>query len=74
MKTSSKRAIRINGMEWQHPGVRISTAMYLLQTTGLSVTQIAYEAGFVEMLTFEREFKKHTLMRPKEFKDSLSPD
>ena len=59
-------------MEWQHPGVRISNAMYLMQTTDLSVTQIAYEAGFVEMLTFEREFKKHTLMTPKEFKDSLS--
>ncbi len=72
MKTSSKRAVRINGMEWQHPGVRILNAMYLLQTTDLSVTQIAYEAGFVEMLTFEREFKKHTLMTPKEFKDSFS--
>jgi transcriptional regulator GlxA family with amidase domain len=59
-------------MEWQHPGVRISNALYLLQTTDLSVTQIAYEAGFVEMLTFEREFKKHKLMSPKEFKDSRS--
>ncbi len=71
MKTSSKRAVRINGMEWQHPDVRISKGMYLLQTTDLSVTQIAYEAGFVEMLTFEREFKKHTLMTPKEFQNSL---
>ncbi len=74
MKTSSKSAVRINVMDWQHPGVRISNAMYLMQTTGLSVTQIAYEAGFVEMQTFEREFKKHTLMTPKEFKDSLRPD
>ncbi len=84
MKTSSRRAVRINGVEWQHPGVRISNAMYLMQTTDLSVIKIAYEVGFVEryprlvkcseMLTFEREFKKHTLRTPKEFKDSLSPD
>ena len=74
MKTSSKSAVRINVMDWQHPGVRISNAMCLMQTTGLSVTQIAYEAGFVEMLTFEREFKKHTLMTPKEFKSRSTPD
>jgi transcriptional regulator GlxA family with amidase domain len=71
MTTSSKRAVRINIIDRLHPDVRISNAMYLLQTTDLSVTQIAYEAGFVEMLTFERDFKKHTLMTPKEFQNSL---
>ena len=55
------------------PDVRITNAMYLLQTTDLSVTQIAYEVGFVEMLTFERKFKKHTLKTPKEFKKSVAP-
>jgi len=74
MKTSSKRAVRINVIGWLHPDARISKAMYLMQTTDLSETQIAYEVGFVEMLTFEREFKKRTLMTPKEFKDSLRPD
>ena len=59
-------------LNWLHPGVRISNAIRLMQTTDLSVTQIAYEVGFVEMLTFEREFKKHTLMTPKEFKE-LAP-
>jgi len=74
MKTSSKRAVRINVTDRLHPDVRISRAMYLMQTTDLSVTQIAYEAGFVEMLTFERDFKKHTLMTPKEFKARSIPD
>ena len=55
-------------LNWLHPGVRISNAIRLMQTTDLSVTQIAYEVGFVEMLTFAREFKKHTLMTPKDFK------
>ncbi len=82
MKTSPKRAVRINVIDWLHPDVRISKAMYLMKTTDLSVIKIAYEVGFVEryprlvkcseMLTFEREFKKHTLMTPKEFK-KLAP-
>ena len=74
MKTSSKRAVRIYVIDWLHPDVRVSRAMYLMQSTDLSVTQIAYEVGFVEMLTFERDFKKRTLMTPKEFQNSLSPD
>ena len=72
MKTSPKRAVRINVIDWLHPDVRISKAMYLMKTTDLSVKQIAYDVGFVEMLTFKRDFKKHTLMTPKEFK-KLAP-
>jgi len=53
---------------------RISKATKLMRTSDLSVTKIAYEVGFVEMLTFAREFKKHALMTPKEFKNSLRPD
>jgi len=74
MKTSPKQAVKINVIDWRHPGVRISNAMYLLQTTDLSVTQVACDVGFVDMLTFEREFKKYTLMTPKEFKARSTPD
>jgi len=74
MKTSTKTAVRVDLIDWRHPDVRISNAMYLMQTTDLSVTQVAYDVGFVEMLTFEREFKKHTLMTPKEFKARSIPD
>ncbi len=73
-KTSPKRAVLINIIDWRHRDVRIPNAIYLMKTSDLSVTQIAYEVGFVEMLTFAREFKKHTLMTPKEFKNSLRPD
>lgn len=72
MKSSPKRAVRSpETIDLQYPDGRIAHAMYLMQTSDLSVTQIAYEVGFVEMLTFAREFKKHTLMTPKEFKTSL---
>ncbi len=73
-QTSPKPAVRIDVIDWQYPDGRILHAMYLIQTTDLSVTQIAYEVGFVEMLTFEREFKKYTRLTPKEFKHSLRPD
>ena len=84
MKTSPERAVRIDVIDWQGPDARISNAMYLMQTTDLSLTQIAYEVGFVEryprlvkrseMVTFEREFKKYTMMTPKEFKARSTPD
>ncbi len=66
-------SVGINFTDWLRQ-VRISKAIELMKTSDLSVREIAHEVGFVEMLTFEREFKKHTLMTPKEFKDSLSPD
>jgi len=56
------------------PDVRISNATYLMQTTDLSVMQIAYEVGFVEWLTFKRKFKKHTRMTPLQFKKSVRPE
>jgi len=55
------------------PDVRISHATYLMQTTDLSVKQIVYEVGFVEWLTFKRQFKKHTRMTPLQFKESVRP-
>ena len=60
-------SVGINFTDWLRQ-VRISKAIELMKTSDLSVTEIAYEVGFVEILTFEREFKKHTLMTPKEFK------
>jgi len=74
MKTSPKQAVRVDLIDWLHPGVRISNAMYLMQTTDLSVTQVACDVGFVDMLAFEREFKKYTLMTSKEFKTRSTPD
>ncbi len=42
-----------------------------MKTNGLSITRIAHKVGFVEMITFEQEFKKYTRMTPQEFKKSL---
>jgi len=60
----------MNFTDWLHQ-VRINNAILLMKTSDSSVTQVAYDVGFVEMLTFEREFRKRTLLTPKEFKNSL---
>ncbi len=54
--------------------VRIEKAIELVQASDFSITEIAYEVGFGDLRTFERAFKKHTLMTPSEFKKSVRPE
>ncbi len=54
--------------------VRIEKAMELMKASDSSITHIAYEVGFGDLRTFERAFKKHTLMTPMEFKKSARPE
>ncbi len=64
-------AVGMNFTDWLRQ-VRISKAIELMKTHGLSITRIAHKVGFVEVITFEQEFKKYTLMTPKEFKKLAS--
>ena len=68
-----RTAVGINFTDWLRQ-VRISRALELMKTSALPITRIAHDVGFVEMITFEREFKKHTRMTPRDFKESLRPD
>ncbi len=49
--------------------IRISKAVTLLETTNLSVTQIAQEVGFCDISYFSNYFKKITGRSPKEFRN-----
>lgn len=49
--------------------IRISKAVTLLETTCLSVTQIAQEVGFCDISYFSNYFKKVTGRSPKEFRN-----
>ena len=48
--------------------IRLEYASILLQTTNLSITEIAYEAGFKSIPYFNKEFKKFFNTTPSHFK------
>ncbi|GAB2492117.1 AraC family transcriptional regulator [Algoriphagus taiwanensis] len=49
--------------------LRISEAQKLLQETDLGISEIAYKVGFENLSYFNRSFKSHTGMTPREFKN-----
>jgi len=63
--------VGITFTEWLRQ-VRIRKAMKLMKASDFSITEVAYEVGFGDLRTFERAFKKHTLMTPMEFKKSVA--
>ena len=51
--------------------LRISEAMQLLQMTGKSLGEIAFELGFSDSNYFGRQFKKITGSSPNEYRKKL---
>lgn len=51
---------------------RITHACKLLETTKLNSTQIAYECGYNNLRTFNRNFLKYTNTVPSEYKRKLT--
>lgn len=49
--------------------LRISEAQKLLQETDLGISEIAFKVGFENLSYFNRSFKSHTGMTPREFKN-----
>jgi AraC-like DNA-binding protein len=54
-------------------GLRIGKAISLMETEteDHSITQIAFEIGFMDLTTFERAFKKCTGLTPTQFKKKV---
>ena len=65
--------VGITFTEWLRQ-VRIRQAMRLMKASDFSITEVAYEVGFMSLGAFGRAFKKQTRMTPKEFKKSVRPE
>lgn len=52
-------------------GLRIGKAISIMETENYSITQIAFQIGYLDLRTFERAFKRCTGLTPTEFKREL---
>jgi transcriptional regulator GlxA family with amidase domain len=50
---------------------RLKTAEALLSSTYLSIKQVAYECGFLDLANFSRSFKKKHGASPKEYRQRV---
>ena len=53
--------------------VRVIRAIGIMQAHNDSVTNIAMDVGFRNLRTFERAFKRHTGITPRQFKKAVRP-
>jgi AraC-like DNA-binding protein len=51
--------------------LRIEKAKQLMSSTGLSISQVAYEVGFNSVTHFNRTFRKITGSTPTDFKQAV---
>ena len=70
--TFFRESVGINFADWLRQ-VRIEKAVELMKARDFSITEVAYEVGFVSLGAFERAFKKHTRITPMRFKKSVAP-
>jgi two-component system, response regulator YesN len=53
--------------------VRVARAMDLMKAEDYTISEVAYSAGFKDIRTFERAFKKCTKRTPRDFKNRVRP-
>lgn len=53
--------------------LRVQRAMELMRSANRSITRVAYSVGFRDVRTFERAFKRGTMMTPSAFRKSVRP-
>lgn len=59
-------------LAWLHE-LRVEKAKLLLETTTLSVAQVAAEVGYIDVATFARLFARHTRLTPAAFRARFKP-
>jgi len=53
--------------------LRVAKAMSMMESMDYSITEVAFAAGFQELSTFQKAFKKWTHLTPREFKKLACP-
>ncbi len=66
------KKVGVSYREWLQY-LRVREAMRRLETENCTITEVAFESGFSDLRTFERNFKKWTSITPREFKKIVMP-
>ena len=59
--------------EWVH-SVRVEKATQMMRRSNYPITTVAYDVGFRDLRTFERVFKRHMGMTPRDYRERVRPD
>lgn len=54
--------------------IRLVKAAHMLQERDCTIAEVAFRAGFSEVRTFQRAFKRYTSLTPREFRALVRPD
>ena len=65
-----RRHVGIGFKEWTDK-VRIGKAMENIEKERQPLTTVGFAVGFQSCVTFQRQFKKHARMRPRDFRNSV---
>ena len=65
-----RRKVGIGFKEWTDV-IRIGKAMDAIQAEYQSLSDIAFAVGFQDLRTFQRAFKEHAHMRPREYRREI---
>jgi AraC-like DNA-binding protein len=65
-----RRHVGIGFKEWTDK-VRIGKAMENIEKEQQPLTTVGFAVGFQSCVTFQRQFKKHARMRPRDFRNSV---
>ena len=53
--------------------LRVEKAAELFRSSDDGITQVAFEVGFRDIRTFERNFKRHFAMTPRHYRNQVRP-
>ena len=66
------RKVGVRFRDW-YAHTRVHHAMRLMAEHNDTITQVGYAAGFRDLRTFQRVFKRHTGLTPREFRAKVRP-